>query len=65
MRGYHFWIPIKQGGNRWVVKHYANGENRFGGEAFGSEDIANAVVDMLKGWLWSLNIKSISKISTI
>ena len=49
MRGYHFWIPIKQEGSRWVVKCYANGKDRFSGEAFGSEDIANAVVDRLKG----------------
>lgn len=49
MRGYHFWIPIKQEGNRWVVKCYANGEDRFSGEAFGSEGIINAVVDRLKG----------------
>ena len=49
MRDYHFWIPIKQEGNRWVVKCYANGKDRFSGEAFGSEDIINAVVDRLKG----------------
>lgn len=49
MRGYHFWIPIKQEGNRWVVKCYTNGKDRFNGEAFGSEDIINAVVDRLKG----------------
>ncbi|WP_156921306.1 hypothetical protein [Helicobacter macacae] len=35
MRGYHFWIPIKQEGNRWIVKCYANGEDKFSGEAFG------------------------------
>lgn len=49
MRGYHFWIPIKQEGNRWVVKCYANGEDRFSGEAFESEEIINAVMDRLKG----------------
>lgn len=49
MRGYHFWIPIKQEGNRWIVKCYTNGKDRFSGEAFGSEDIINAVVDRLKG----------------
>lgn len=49
MRGYHFWIPIKQDGNRWVVKCYANGEDRFSGEAFESDEIINAVVDRLKG----------------
>ncbi len=49
MRGYHFWIPIKQEGNRWVVKCYANGEDRFSGEAFGSEEIINAVAGRLRG----------------
>lgn len=48
MKGYHFWIPIKQEGNRWIVKCYANGEDRFIGESFGSEDIINAVMDKLK-----------------
>lgn len=46
---YYFWLPIKQSENRWVVKCYANGEDRFGEEAFGSEDIINGVVDRLKG----------------
>ena len=46
---YYFWLPIKQSENRWVVKCYANGEDRFSEEAFGSEEIINGVVDRLKG----------------
>lgn len=45
---YYFWIPIKQKDNRWVIKCYANGVDKFSGEAFGSEDIINAVMDRLK-----------------
>ena len=47
-RDYHFWIPIKQEGNSWAIKCYANGEDRFGGESFGREDIINAVAERLR-----------------
>lgn len=44
---YHFWIPIKQKGNAWEVRCYADGVDRFGGEIFSDGDIAQVVAEKM------------------
>ena len=45
---YFFWMPIKQREERWVLKCFFEGEDKFSGEPFSKDDVKNKLEKILQ-----------------